>query len=550
MKESLAGRLTRVVVLGILVSACAGCLGLTAESKLRLSASDTAPATEEKGEPNLQPKVVKASAPPKSGSSVDVGETNDSRNQPRKALSEEEKARSFAVDLAKAHPDVKKIKVCHDQKNDEWWLVLYEDSGDYFRLRQYTWSVSQDQPEEFLVLKRISKSKLDSHLRDSEHDRVCQVVEYGPSKDLQKIATGSTTANSPPKSVITRDRPATEASKKVKPEPLSKPAQVAKDPAVANPPKDQTKAPPHSPKNGKNAAAVQAVAKPRQADAAPRKAVAGPDSSAFTHATARNSPAAIASGKDSGSSRQRMAAPDRAVEKAAAPKAKIISDAGVFAIAAVRPQAKPRSQPPASDGPVADKAKKQPQSDATSALTDYETLPGSKWSDRSPDQRDVPSSWVFVYGSGMNHQELMTWLKANNYDSTIILDATPAVLEDYDLVWNYYSPSRGGGTVNLEPSKNARVWGLLVEVEDRGLKALDKKEGHPVSYVRGDNRVCVKRVSDGQTVFAWLYRAKPHKSGKRNIWPTEEYKRKLVEAANFWQFPRQYIGKLESLPTR
>jgi hypothetical protein len=89
-----------------------------------------------------------------------------------------------------------------------------------------------------------------------------------------------------------------------------------------------------------------------------------------------------------------------------------------------------------------------------------------------------------------------------------------------------------------------------VEIEDPLLKAFDQREGHPSVYCRGEQRVPVRRVSDGKTVFAWLYRAKPNRDGRRDIWPTPQYKRKIVEAAQFWDLPREYVHKIESWKTQ
>ena len=161
-----------------------------------------------------------------------------------------------------------------------------------------------------------------------------------------------------------------------------------------------------------------------------------------------------------------------------------------------------------------------------------------------------PTCHVFVYGSSMNHSELMSWLDDNGYDTSLIVDATPAKLEGYDFVWNYFSPSRGGGTVNLERKANAHILGLLVEIEDGLLKAFDAKEGHPKYYMRRDNRVPVKRLEDGKMVFAWLYIANPNKGPKRDIWPTADYKQKILQAVSFWGLPEAYTARIRSWPSR
>jgi gamma-glutamylcyclotransferase (GGCT)/AIG2-like uncharacterized protein YtfP len=150
----------------------------------------------------------------------------------------------------------------------------------------------------------------------------------------------------------------------------------------------------------------------------------------------------------------------------------------------------------------------------------------------------------------MNHTDFLAWLEANGYDSSMVVDVTPGVLSGYGLVWNFYSASRGGGAVNVEPRKDSKIWGLLLKIEDPLLHAIDQREGHPDVYSRGEHRVAVKRAADGKTVFAWLYRAEPNRGQRRDVWPTAGYKKKILEAALFWNFPQDYVRQIRAWKTR
>jgi hypothetical protein len=560
MKKSRVRSHLIFILLGMLVAICAGCLGLSRENKRPWGDTVNPSIGSEANEQNPRPSAVKASAPGQTGTSEDKTVSPKTSDKPaRIGLSEEEKAKDLALDLARANPNVKKLKVCHDKKSEEWWLTLYEDAGNYFQLRQYTWSVQQDQPEEFLVLKRISKSKLESDLTASDPDRTCQVVKYERSGMLPAVASVEPSApNSRSKEGLSAAKPALVSTPEKTPDrkpnaPLGATRAHAQAPSIEKPKGIA------QPQTNMVVAVVQAAAKPSPSAGSVRKPVSPPDKGAFVQAVAKNSPAEMASLKE-GISVDQPTTRLKASETLERPKAKITPDSGVFSLATAKPEpkhvvsqreSKQRSNHGESEYSLPTGAKKSAHPDAASALNARERRAAVVSSDKTEDQRrNVPTSFVFVYGSEMNHQELLSWLGSHNYDSTIILDAAPGVLDDYDLVWNYYSPSRGGGTVNLEPKKSSSVWGLLVEVEDRGLKAFDRKEGHPLFYTRGDNRVSIRRINDGTTVFAWLYRAKPNSFGARNVWPTVEYKQKILEAANFWQFPKRYVEKLESLPTR
>lgn len=157
--------------------------------------------------------------------------------------------------------------------------------------------------------------------------------------------------------------------------------------------------------------------------------------------------------------------------------------------------------------------------------------------------------FIFAYGSNMNRSDLRSWLEAGGQDSSLVLKMYPAKLEGYDFVWNYYSQGRGGGTANLEHKEGSTIWGVLIELEEDLLKAFDRKEGHPYLYSRGDTRVLVTKVDDGKTVLAWMYVARANKGGRRDVNPTRDYRRLVLEAALFWNFPETYIEKIKAWPT-
>jgi hypothetical protein len=157
--------------------------------------------------------------------------------------------------------------------------------------------------------------------------------------------------------------------------------------------------------------------------------------------------------------------------------------------------------------------------------------------------------YVFVYGSEMKHTDLLKWLKSKGYKPELLLAASAAKLEGYDFVWNYYSEVKGGGAANIQPSKDAAVWGLLLELDSSLLTALDRKQGSPVTYSRGPKRIPVRRIADGRTMLAWVYTAKPNRNGRTDVWPTREYKRGIVEAASFWGFPAPYLERIRQWHT-
>ena len=96
---------------------------------------------------------------------------------------EDERVKALALELAKgAHPGAR-VQVCYSVKKDEWWVILYEDTGTEFDLKQYTWNRGQNKLEQFLVLKTVPKDRIEEHLRSSEPGRACEVLDTPKKED-------------------------------------------------------------------------------------------------------------------------------------------------------------------------------------------------------------------------------------------------------------------------------------------------------------------------------------------------------------------------------
>lgn len=96
---------------------------------------------------------------------------------PAKQEWEDQKVREAAVEMAKASPEVKKIKICYAVKEHEWWVVLYERGEGYFELKQFIWNKESERLEPYLVVKRIPAARLQQHLTEEEPGKACEVME-------------------------------------------------------------------------------------------------------------------------------------------------------------------------------------------------------------------------------------------------------------------------------------------------------------------------------------------------------------------------------------
>ena len=156
--------------------------------------------------------------------------------------------------------------------------------------------------------------------------------------------------------------------------------------------------------------------------------------------------------------------------------------------------------------------------------------------------------WVFAYGSNMHLGDLASWFERNGLGHARVHRAEPAVLSDYDLAFDYISPSRNGGAANVRPAAGREVPGLALEVNEVALRGLDRKEGHPKRYRRGPDRVVV-RLASGEPLRVWLYEVTPEYRESEDVPPRRSYLKLLIEVAERQDFPEWYLDRLRATPT-
>ncbi len=121
--------------------------------------------------------------PPKPGEVSTEPAQTQSEPKPSTRTWEDEKVKTLALELAKGSSAASKMKICYAVKRDEWWVILYEDTGTVFEVKQYSWNREQNKLEPFLVFKTVPKDQIEEHLNSSEPDRACEVLETPPKED-------------------------------------------------------------------------------------------------------------------------------------------------------------------------------------------------------------------------------------------------------------------------------------------------------------------------------------------------------------------------------
>ncbi|MEM2057119.1 MAG: gamma-glutamylcyclotransferase family protein [Thermoproteota archaeon] len=146
-------------------------------------------------------------------------------------------------------------------------------------------------------------------------------------------------------------------------------------------------------------------------------------------------------------------------------------------------------------------------------------------------------TWYFAYGSYMNPDRMKE--RGVRFYKRI-----HAVLEGYRLEFNKLS-SRNPmeGYANIIPNMSEKVEGILYEIEEEGLKMLDRCEGYPQHYCR--MKVTVK-LDDGREIVAVTYIARPEKC-RIGLKPTKEYLNHLLKGADL--LSEEYYEKLSKVET-
>ena len=115
-----------------------------------------------------------------------------------------------------------------------------------------------------------------------------------------------------------------------------------------------------------------------------------------------------------------------------------------------------------------------------------------------------------------------------------------ARLADYQFAIARHSRLRRCGTATIIPQCASDVWGIVYEVSDEDLLALDAFED---GYRR--EKVLVSPLNDGpEPVETLVYIADKEESVPL---PAPSYKRHILDGARHWQLPASYRAMLEKI---
>ena len=119
----------------------------------------------------------------------------------------------------------------------------------------------------------------------------------------------------------------------------------------------------------------------------------------------------------------------------------------------------------------------------------------------------------------------------------------PARLPGHRLAFSRYSRQRRGGSADVVPDPESQVWGVLYEVDEGDLAAMDRSENVPAAYHR---EVVTAVDGAGEQRQAVTYVA--NRTG--DFLPHKEYLRVIVQGAEARGLPPEYIESLKQIRTQ
>ncbi len=135
--------------------------------------------------------------------------------------------------------------------------------------------------------------------------------------------------------------------------------------------------------------------------------------------------------------------------------------------------------------------------------------------------RMASSTPYFAYGSNLDAGDWAQHCGSRGVDPAGLRDLEPAWLIDHRLEFDYESPSREGGAADVVPGKLGQaVPGALMELDQRGIEAMDRKEGHPTIYKR---RLISVSTLDGTTHKVETYCVTSGLRSAEFVAPTDKY---------------------------
>ena len=164
--------------------------------------------------------------------------------------------------------------------------------------------------------------------------------------------------------------------------------------------------------------------------------------------------------------------------------------------------------------------------------------------------KEVAQMLYFSYGSNMNQENMDNFCKKVNRPFIDMRDRyyQKGILKGYKIDFNFNDARLGGGVLNVMPSdEDDYVEGVVFEMSDEEMKTCDMKEAAPREYCRTPLPIT---LDDGRVLNDVIVYIACKEYLVEFTSPSETYKRDIIEGAKAFGLSKEWIEKLEKLPTQ
>lgn len=138
----------------------------------------------------------------------------------------------------------------------------------------------------------------------------------------------------------------------------------------------------------------------------------------------------------------------------------------------------------------------------------------------------------FAYGSNMAAEQMDAWCEGHVCKGAARLPGRALEFRRRSVRW-------GAGAADIVEREGSETWGVLYEIPDSALEALDEKESNGVGY----RRIEVEVEHGDDWVTAWAYEV-IHRADSE-VRPRDEYLGLLLSGGREWDLPEDYLTELE-----
>ncbi len=152
----------------------------------------------------------------------------------------------------------------------------------------------------------------------------------------------------------------------------------------------------------------------------------------------------------------------------------------------------------------------------------------------------------FAYGSNMDPKRL----KQKEEIEHILVNARRARLDDWEFGFTKKSDD-GSGKANIIPKNGDIVWGLLIELDPKAVKEMDKSEGIGSKIPHYTKETVRVITDDGVEHECKTYVANfhPDRFDQEGVLPSKDYLKHIVDGATIHNLPPEYIEGISQTMT-